>query len=469
LNSTFVTITTQLEGWLVLWLGAGLNDTVMGSITRADIAVSLLYLLAAAIISLLAAANLRHRSSPGVSSESQNALNRHVLAALRKPLHVLIWIFGLYIAATPLLARLRPERDVSAVEQAMDLTFKLGAASALFWFMFRATRIVEARLAKWTATTPSKLDDLLVPLLGTALRVMLLVIATMLAVPLLGLPAAAAGVVGKLTSIALILAVAALLFRSVSISQRLVLSRFDINLADNLRARQVYTQIHVISRIVYIVIGVFTVSAVLMLFQEVRHLGTSLLASAGIVGIIAGLAAQKTLSNLFAGFQIALAQPVRQDDVVVVEGEWGRVEEITLSFIVVHIWDDRRLVLPLSYFIEKPFQNWTRTSAAITGSVFVWVDYSFPVEQGRQALKAIIESNPLWDKRFWNLQVSDASEKTIQLRILATSSDSSRSWDLRCAIREQFIAYVQSNHPDALPHFRAEVLEHGRGEPGVAP
>jgi small-conductance mechanosensitive channel len=465
LDSTFVTITTQLETWLVLWLGAGLNDTVIGSITRADIAVSLLYLLAAAVFSLLAAANLRHRSSPGVSLESENALNRHVLAALRKPLHVLIWILGLYVAATPLLARLRPEQDVSAFEYAMDLIFKLGAATALFWFMFRATRIVEARLAKWTATTPSKLDDLLVPLLGTALRVMLLVIAIMLAVPLLGLPATAAGVVSKLTSIALILAVAALLFRCVSISQRLVLSRFDINLADNLRARQVYTQIHVISRIVYIVIGVFTVSAVLMLFQEVRHLGTSLLASAGIVGIIAGFAAQKTLSNLFAGFQIALAQPVRQDDVVVVEGEWGRVEEITLSYIVVHIWDDRRLVLPLSYFIEKPFQNWTRTSAAITGSVFVWVDYSFPVEKGRQALKAIIESNPLWDKRFWNLQVSDASEKTIQLRILATSSDSSRSWDLRCAIREQFIAYVQSNHPDALPRFRAEVLERARREP----
>ena len=465
MDSVLVTVTAQLKDCLVRWLGAGLNDTVIGSVTRADLAVFLLYLLAAAVISLLAAAILRHRSRPGLPSESPNALNRNVLGALRKPLHVLIWIFGLYIAATPLLARLGPGQDVSAFEKMMDLLFKLGAATALFWFMFRATRIVEARLVKWTATTPSKLDDLLVPLLGTALRVMLLVIAIMLAVPLLGLPATTAGIVSKLTSIALILAVAALLFRCVGISQRLVLSRFDINLADNLRARQVYTQIHVLSRIVYVVIGVFTVSAVLMLFQEVRHLGTSLLASAGIVGIIAGFAAQKTLSNLFAGFQIALAQPVRQDDVVVVEGEWGRVEEITLSYIVVHIWDDRRLVLPLSYFIEKPFQNWTRTSAAITGSVFVWVDYSFPVETGRQALKAIIESNPLWDKRFWNLQVSDARENAIQLRILATSSDSSRAWDLRCDIREQFIAYVQSNHPDALPRYRAEVLERTRREP----
>ncbi len=469
MDSAFATVTTQLEDCLLRWLGAEINDTVLGRVTRADIIVSLLYLLAAAVVSLLAAAILRHRSRPGLSPESQNALNRHVLAALRRPLLALIWVFGAYVAATPLLTRLGPEQGVLEFDKVMDLIFKLGAATALFWFLFRATRIVEARLAKWTAATSSKFDDLLVPLLGTTLRVMLLVIAVMLAVPLLGLPATAAGVMSKLTSIAVILAVAALLFRCVGISQRLVLSRFDINIADNLRARQVYTQIQVISRIVYVVIGVFTASAVLMLFQEVRHLGASLLASAGIVGIIAGIAAQKTLSNLFAGFQIALAQPVRQDDVVVIEGEWGRVEEITLSYIVVHLWDDRRLVLPLSYFIEKPFQNWTRKSAAITGSVFIWVDYGFPVENGRHALKSIIESNPLWDKRFWNLQVSDAGEKAIQLRILATSSDSSRSWDLRCDIREQFVAYIQSNHPDALPRCRAEVLEHTQREPKRPP
>jgi small-conductance mechanosensitive channel len=204
-------------------------------------------------------------------------------------------------------------------------------------------------------------------------------------------------------------------------------------------------------------IGICTVASILMLFQAVRHVGASLLASAGIAGIIAGVAAQKTLSNFFAGFQIALAQPIRQDDVVIVEGEWGRIEEITLTYVVVHIWDDRRMVLPLSYFIEKPFQNWTRVSAQLLGSVFVWVDYSFPVEEGRKALKEIIEPHPLWDKRFWNLQVSDATEKTMQLRVLATAADSSKAWDLRCAIREQFIAFIQKNHPQSLPRVRAEL------------
>ena len=276
---------------------------------------------------------------------------------------------------------------------------------------------------------------------------------------MLGLPAQYASVFSKLTSLTLIAAVAALLFRAVSISQNVVLTRFDITAADNLRARQVYTQLHVISRVVYVTIGVFAIAAGLMLFQEVRHVGTSLLASAGIVGIIAGLAAQKTLANVIAGFQIALAQPVRQDDVVVVEGEWGRVEEITLTYVIVHIWDDRRLILPLSYFIEKPFQSWTRTSAAITGSVLLWVDYSFNVEEGREALKRIIENSPLWDKRFWNLQVSDATDKTIQLRVLATSADSSKSWDLRCEIREKFMDYIQKHHPSNLPKLRTHATQ----------
>jgi small-conductance mechanosensitive channel len=214
----------------------------------------------------------------------------------------------------------------------------------------------------------------------------------------------------------------------------------------------------VLGRVVNIAVGLFAVACILMLFQEVRHVGTSLLASAGIAGVIAGVAGQKTLANLIAGFQIALAQPIRQDDVVIVDGEWGRVEEITLSYVVVHIWDDRRLVVPLSYFIEKPFQNWTRSSAQLMGSVIVWVDYSFPLEEGRKALKGIIESSRSWDKRFWNLQVTDASEKTMQLRVLATSEDSSKSWDLRCEIREKFISFIQQQHPGSLPMVRAKMV-----------
>ena len=176
------------------------------------------------------------------------------------------------------------------------------------------------------------------------------------------------------------------------------------------------------------------------MFDPVRHIGTSVLASAGIVGIVAGIAAQRTLANLFAGFQIALSQPIRQDDVVVVEGEWGRIEEITLTYVVVHIWDDRRLVVPLGHFIEKPFQNWTRNSARLLGSVLVWVDYSFPVEEGRAALKRIICQRAI-----------DATARARDLRGFL------EAWDLRCQIREQFIAFISDAHPRSLPLVRAQM------------
>lgn len=301
------------------------------------------------------------------------------------------------------------------------------------------------------------MDELLVPLVGKSLRIFLPVIGVIFMLPILDLPARYSEAVAKASSILIILGVAWILFEAVNAAEKALVGESDLSVADNLHARKVYTRVKLLGKAIHLVIGLCTLATILMLFQEVRHVGTTLLASAGIVGIIAGIAAQQTLANLFAGFQIALAQPIRQDDVVIVEGEWGRIEEITLTFVVVHIWDDRRMVLPLSYFIQKPFQNWTRSSAWLLGSVFVWVDYSFPVEEGRKALKVIIENNPLWDKRFWNLQVSDATEKTMQLRILATSADSSKSWDLRCRIREEFIAYLKEHHPQNLPRFRGEL------------
>jgi len=193
-----------------------------------------------------------------------------------------------------------------------------------------------------------------------------------------------------------------------------------------------------------------------------------------VVGIIFGFAAQKTISNLFAGFQLAMTQPIRLDDVVIVEGEWGRIEEITLTYVVVSIWDERRLVVPLSHFIDKPFQNWTRKSAELLGTVFVWVDYSLPLGEVREALKEIIETDPLWDKRFWNLQVTEATERTMQIRVLATSADSSKSWDLRCKIREKLIDYLQQHHPQSLPKLRTDIgapppWKSGKDVPVVAP
>jgi small-conductance mechanosensitive channel len=446
-------LTTLFSNGLKELFGERLDNSALGSITWTDLAVTVCLVLLVLLVHGLVAAFLRRKTKQARADAKE--LKHHVFGALGKPLYLLIWICGSYIVATPLLLKLPADGTLQAVREFFGKLFDLGVFAVLFWLFFRFTHVVETRLAAWAAKTESKLDDLFVPLLGKSLRVIVPVVGIIFALPILNLPAEYTGVLAKGSSILLIVAVSIILFQSVGIGEKVMLAKFDITAADNLQARKIYTQIHVISKVVYAIISLFTVASILMLFNEVRSLGTSILASAGVVGIIIGFAAQKTMSNLFAGIQIAMTQPIRLDDVVIVEGEWGRVEEITLTYVVIHIWDDRRLVVPLSYFIEKPFQNWTRASADLLGSVFVWVDYSLPLDEVRKALKEIIESNPLWDKRFWNLQVTDATEKTMQLRVLATSGDSSKSWDLRCDIREKLIAYIQKNHPQSLPQFRA--------------
>jgi small-conductance mechanosensitive channel len=190
--------------------------------------------------------------------------------------------------------------------------------------------------------------------------------------------------------------------------------------------------------------------------------GAGLLASAGVAGLVAGVAARPTATNVVAGLQIALSQPIRVDDVVVVEDEWGRVEEIALTYVVIRVWDLRRLVLPISYFITNPFENWTRATADILGWVYLQVDYSAPVDDIRRHLYEVLCSSPNWDGNVWNLQVTDAGPSTIQLRALMSARDSSTSWDLQCEVREKLVAYLQERHPGALPRLRTEPV--GRHE-----
>jgi hypothetical protein len=446
-------ISKCVSSWFGAYLPPAYRHPVCGTISYADLLAALFILLLNFLIHCSTSLFIHSRIK--TARQDQKETKQHVFLASTKPLYLLIWTIGFYFALVPLLVKLPADATMPRI--ILDKLLDLGIGLNLLWFIMRLTWILEARLAIWAAKTKTRLDDLLVPLLGRTLRIIIPVLGIIFMLPILGLPARYADALAKGSSILIILAVASILIESVNVGEKILIAENDLTLADNLHARKIYTQVKLLGKVLHVAIGLCTIAIILMLFQEVRHVGTSLLASAGIVGIIAGIAAQQTLANLFAGFQIALAQPIRQDDVVIVEGEWGRIEEITLTFVVVHIWDDRRMVLPLSYFIQKPFQNWTRASAQLLGSIFVWVDYSFPVEEGRKALKPIIENNPLWDKRFWNLQVSDTSEKTMQLRILATSADSSKSWDLRCKIREDFIAYLKSNHPQCLPRLRTEL------------
>jgi len=237
----------------------------------------------------------------------------------------------------------------------------------------------------------------------------------------------------------------------------LVMSHYEVDAKDNLRARRVQTQLQVLERIAIFIIAVFAASAMLMTFDQVRQVGVSILASAGLIGIIVGFAAQKSIGTLIAGIQIAITQPIRMDDVVIVEGEWGKIEEITLTYVVVRIWDQRRLVVPITYFIEKPFQNWTRTTAELLGTVYLYVDYNLPVERIREELQSILESTELWDRRTWGLVVTNTSEKTVELRALMSAADSSSAWNLRCRVREKLLEFIQNNFPESLPRMRLEI------------
>jgi small-conductance mechanosensitive channel len=252
-----------------------------------------------------------------------------------------------------------------------------------------------------------------------------------------------------------------LLIRSTYVLSDVVVRRFDLGEKDNLRARKIHTQLNVLRRIVIFVVIVIAFATMLMTFERVRQLGTSILASAGIAGIVVGLAAQKTIGTFIAGLQIAFTQPIRVDDVVIVEGEWGRIEEITLTYVVVKIWDLRRLVVPITYFIEKPFQNWTRVTADLLGTVFLYVDYTVPVDAVRKQLQKIVKDSEGWDGKVCGLQVTNTTDRTVELRALMSAADASAAWNLRCAVREKLIAFIRQKYPDALPKVSAELEKSG--------
>jgi small-conductance mechanosensitive channel len=272
-------------------------------------------------------------------------------------------------------------------------------------------------------------------------------------------------------SMALIVALGWLAIGFVYYAQTLVMGRYDLNAEDNVQARRVHTQLQLLRRIVITFVVIITMGALLWSFHDQRlwHYGTGLLASAGLASLVLATAAKSTASNLLAGLQIAVTQPIKLDDVVIVQGEWGRIEEITSAYVVVRIWDQRRLIVPLTYFIENTFQNWTRESADILGTSFLYVDYSIPVAELRTHLETVVRASKLWDGRVVGLQVTNLSEHTMELRCLMSSKNASESFDLRCLVREEMTAYIQEHYPDAFPRTRfASLKDGGEKEPPIA-
>ena len=316
-------------------------------------------------------------------------------------------------------------------------------------------------LRKIAQRTGKIIDDSLVNRCYRPLQWTIVVFVIRLALPA-GLPEEPEKIradVNHILSIFLIATVSWLLIKTVYVLEDYVVDSFAVDVKDNLRARKIHTQLRVLKRLVIIVVSIIALATVLMTFPKVRQLGTTILASAGIIGIVVGMAAQRTIGTFIAGLQIAFTQPIRVDDVVIVENEWGRIEEITLTYVVVKIWDLRRLIVPITYFIEKPFQNWTRVTADILGTVYIYVDYTVSIDSVREELHRILKKSELWDGKVCVLQVTNTSERTVELRALMSAADASTAWSLRCEVREKLIDFIKTKNPQALPKLRAELYQ----------
>jgi small-conductance mechanosensitive channel len=290
-----------------------------------------------------------------------------------------------------------------------------------------------------------------------------------LALPSLKLSPYARELATHVGTLLFIAAMAYLCINLIHMLRDLVLARHDIAASDNLLARKAYTRIRVLEKSLQLLVAIATIAFMLMTFDGVRQVGVSILASAGIAGIILGLAAQKSLGNLMAGIQIAITQPIRIDDAVIVEGEFGNIEEINLTYVVVRLWDLRRLVVPINWFIDNAFQNWTRTSTDILGTVELYTDYTVPVEALRAEAKRVVESSELWDKKVYAFQVTECRPEVLQVRVLLSASSSGRAFDLRCFVREKMVEYLHTHYPDSLPRYRAELRGAAAGSVPPAP
>lgn len=373
--------------------------------------------------------------------------------ALAGPLNLLVWYYGLYAIARVLMEYELPPAWQYLHGWLENLT-GLGAFIAFTWMIDRTTRVAAEHLRAIAAATPGKVDDVVLPLLGLSLRVLLPIIALFFLVRLWPFPPATVEMLRRLIAIALIVALAWLVRRAVLLGEKVFVDQQKLK--TNQEGRVLVTRVSVFRKLALSLITVFALAAVLMTFDEVRDVGRSILASAGIAGIVLGFAAQRSLGSLLAGLQIAITQPVRIGDQIMVVDQVGTVEEITLTYVAVRIWDERRLILPINYLIENPIINYTRGSSELQAPATLRVDFSLPVPALRAHMKTVIQQSPLWDKRSFAVQVTDAKHESMEIRILGSAATAGQAFQLQCELREKAIEFIHERYPQCLPKAREE-------------
>lgn len=434
----------------VRWITLLASAIVLGVVVLADV------LLRRVIHRRARDAQARAEVGPSEESARRRWLGETLRASI-PPLALLIWVAGVYAASALVLRDLEYHGAAQTVLGILDIAASAGLLAGLFWLVSRISRTLERRGLTAFGAAGSIWDRVVFPRAAKTVRRTLPLLVLIVGIPLIPVSPEMEPLADNAVSLLVIGAVALVLFQLVQAAEELILAQHGADPSDQYRARKIRTQVTVLRKIVVVIISVFTLASMLMVFESVRQFGTSILASAGIAGLIIGLAAQRSIATLLAGFQVALTRPIRIGDVVIVENEWGRIEDITLTFVIVCIWDQRRLILPISYFMERPFQNWTSTSSDILGTVFFHVDYTMPIEPLRQELDRILEKSQYWDGKLRSILVTDAKEHTLEVRAMASASDGDNAWFLRCEIREKLIEFVRNNYPESLPRLRAEL------------
>jgi small-conductance mechanosensitive channel len=451
---SFAIVIDGLSAGLSQLLGPWSQSDLFLQITPAKLVLGLLSALIILLLLRIFGLILRRISRKPRPDAVQRYWVDGLLRAVRKAIGIFAWVTACFLFVSPLLPHLAIALNSQTPFQVTGRLAEIGYFVALVVFCFYVVRLVDSWLNRLAQTQPRRWYYPTFPLVGKLLYYDFLLTAFQYLVNLLRLPGGAAALSSKIVAIVSILVNTVMFIQMVRALEDIAISRTELQNYDTYRYRSFQTRIRVLRQLIIFVLIIVCAAAILMNFQAVRQIGTGLLASAGVAGIIVGLAAQKSLSTIIAGLQIALTNPMKIDDVVVVDGENGVIEEISLTYVVVKIWDQRRLILPITYFIDKSFQNWTRSSSELLGTVFLYVDYLVPIETIRAEAKRIVSESALWDKRSVGVQVTDWKTDSVEIRILVSAESSGKLFDLRCEVREKLLAYLQQQDPGVFPRVR---------------
>ncbi len=437
-------------------LGGWSRQPLLFAITPAKLLLLLIVLLLGiGLAALTRAVILRYHALGRVKPITERYWRNGLLFALRRALSGFFIFSGAFFASVPILPHVGLALGGFPTFAIAAKIAGLGYLLTVFGFFFRVARLVRHWLDGCAKRPNPRWYYGAFPIVGKALYYNLTLCALSTALYVLQLPSPLRTAGYEVLSIAAVLANLYLLIQAGYALEAMAVSRSDLLGFDIYRKRRVETRAQILRRLFTFTIVVVGIGAVLMSFPPVRQIGTGLLASAGVAGIVTGLAAQRSLGAVIGGIQIAITQPIRLDDEIIVEGEWGIVEEITLTYVVVRVWDQRRLIVPVTAFLEKSFQNWTRNSSDLIGTVFVYVDFSMPLTELREEARRVVESSALWDKRVFAFQVTELKSDSVEIRILASAGSAPRLFDLRCEIRDRLLLFLQERHPTAFPRMRA--------------